>query len=77
MRTSEKQTSSRQEASSAAFSGRCDTICDNFDPQKNYMRTGKIRGRTDVIVISFVIIGLMSLKLYYDLITKNPALKLP
>ena len=41
------------------------------------MRTGKIKGRTDVIVISFVIIGLMSLKLCYDLITKNPAPQLP
>ena len=77
MRTSEKQTSLRQEASSAAFSGRCDKICDNFDPQKTYMRTGKIKGRTAVIVISFVIIGLMSLKLYYNLITKNPAPQLP
>ena len=37
------------------------------------MRTGKIKGRTDVVVISFVIIGLMILKLYYDSITKNPA----
>ena len=37
------------------------------------MRTGKIKGRIDVIVISFVIIGLMSRKLYYNSITKNPA----
>ena len=37
------------------------------------MRTRKIKGRTDVIVISFVIIGLMSRKLYYNTITKNPA----
>jgi transcriptional regulator with XRE-family HTH domain len=49
----------------------------NFDPQKTYMRTGKIRGRTAVIVISFVKIGLMSLKLYYDLITKKSAPQLP
>jgi len=37
------------------------------------MRTGKIKGGTAVIVIKFVIIGLMSLKLYYNSITKNPA----
>ena len=37
------------------------------------MRTGKIKGRTDAIVISFVIIDLMSRKLYYNSITKNPA----
>ena len=37
------------------------------------MRTGKIKGQTDVIVISFVIIGLMSRKIHYNLITKNPA----
>ena len=41
------------------------------------MRTGKIKGRTGVIVISFVIIGLTSLKLCYNLITKNPAPQLP
>ena len=37
------------------------------------MRTGKNKGRTNVIVINFVIIGLMSRKIHYNSITKNPA----
>lgn len=71
-RTREKQTSLRQEDLSERFSGRCDTICDKAEPRKNQMASGKIKVRTSVIVIGFVIIGLMIWKRSNKHITKIP-----
>ena len=34
-----------------------DTFCDKLNPQKTYTLQGKIKDRTSVVVINFVIIG--------------------
>ena len=72
MPTKGRITSFRLGAWSAAFSGRCDTICDQAEPRKNHRTSGKIKCRTDVIVIGFVIIGLMTWKRSNKHITKIP-----
>ena len=65
-------TSFRLGAWSATFSGRCDTICDKAEPRKNHRTSGKIKFQTDVIVMGFVIIGLITWKRSNKHITKIP-----
>ena len=72
MPTKGRITSFRLGAWSATFSGRCDTICDQAKPRKTHRTSEKIRSRTDVIMIGFVIIGLMTWKRNNKHITKIP-----